>query len=137
MSKPAAQSASYTPTITLQEHFEAILIARDERDRAVAEERDLRYKQLREADDKALQAALAAAEKAVSTALIAAEKAVNKAEVANEKRLENTNEWRQTYGDLARQGIGRQGAATAGWAYLIAGLGIAMGLASLFFAVTR
>jgi len=75
-------------SVSLREYVEALLAAKDIRDR-----------QRFDAQGQALSAALLAAEKAVQTALIAAEKAVAKAETANEKRFESVNEFRKTLSD--------------------------------------
>jgi hypothetical protein len=65
-------------------------------------EYDLRYQQRFDAQQEGLKQALAAAKEAVS-----------KAEVAMEKRFDNTNEWRQTYDDLANKKLGREEYFTA------------------------
>lgn len=111
-------------------------------------ERDDRYSQRFDAQEKAVAAALAAAKEAVT-----------KAETATEKRLEGVNEFRQSLEDQQRtfirqdvfdarfkgledqlallatqasenkgRGVGRNDA----WAYLVAGVSLAIAIAALF-----
>lgn len=139
MSKPAAQSASYTPTITLQEHFDKM-----------GAERDLRYTQLRAADAIA-----------ISAALLASEKAVTKADIATEKRFDGVNEFRQALTDLSakqvsrdeyqagitnltekinslaetqNRGAGRSSGTTATWAIVVTLFGVGFGVIGTVFA---
>ena len=77
--------------ISLREYLETLL-----------REYDLRYQQRFEASQESIKAALEAAKEAVS-----------KAEVAVEKRFDNTNEWRQTFDDLAQGKLGRAEYLTA------------------------
>lgn len=104
-----------------------------------------------EEQDKAVQAALASAEKAVKAALDSSEKAVDKAEGNAEKWREQSNEWRGAMSDRERNfmprtefiafkenndkvvadilksrdtGAGRSGGFSAGWGYLVGGLGL-------------
>ena len=116
---------------TLKEHFEA----------------------LREADKEAVKAALAAAERAVE-----------KAEANAEKWRENANEWRGAMNDRERnlmpraeaeksikanaekidgletrieRSEGRSGGLNAGWAYLLAAIGMLATIVSIVMALWR
>ena len=123
--------------ISIKEYFERVF-----------SERDDRYSQRFDAQEKAVAAALAAAKEAVT-----------KAETATEKRLEGVNEFRQSLEDQQRtfirqdvfdarfkgledqlallatqasenkgRGVGRNDA----WAYLVAGVSLAIAIAALF-----
>lgn len=83
-----------------------------------------RLDQLREADQRAVQEARMAADKGIAAALLAVEKSNSKLEEATNKRFENTNEWRQTYGDLANRGRGA-------WIAVAAAFGIGAALATI------
>lgn len=82
-------------SVTLLYHFEQMMKAERRRQR-----------ELRMTDAAAIATALAAKDLAVAAALAAQEKDVSKTALSNERRFENTNEWRQTYGDLANKGLG-------------------------------
>jgi len=62
--------------------------------------------------DRRMEERFRASERASEVALSAAREATSKADSALEKRLDNTNEWRKSYDDLARQKQGREEAAT-------------------------
>jgi hypothetical protein len=63
---------------------------------------DLRYEQRFRAQETSRTELASLQDKAVAAALAAAKEAVNKAETAIERRLENTNEWRETFSDRDR-----------------------------------
>lgn len=131
-----------TDSVSLREHFEAIL-----------SEMDRRYEQRFDAQ-----------EKANTTALTAAEKAVLKAEVAAEARFASVNEFRGTLsdqtatlmprveaearmqamadklgelGDRVNRAEGRGSGYTASWAVGVAVMGLLLGVGSFVYAVTR
>ena len=123
---------------------------------------DARYEQRFVAQHAAMQVSLVAAEKAVQTALSAAEKAVAKAESATEKRFDAVNEFRGAYQDIIAQQMpraeaeqrlsalleriedvkialvtnsGRSAGLSAGWSYLIGGIGLVLTICSVIIAV--
>lgn len=127
-------------------------------------ELDTRYQERYNSQTKALDAAFLAAEKAVQTALSAAEKAVVKAEVAAEKRFDSVNEFRGAYQDIIAQQMprveaeqriaalsekidevkasalivaGRGQGLSAGWGYLVGGIGALVTVINLIIIVLK
>ena len=125
---------------------------------------DRRYDQRFAAQEKATADALVALEKSTAAALAAAQMAVNKAEVANEKRLDSVNEFRGQLRDQASTFMQTKEAeaklsamnerlvaltarmdkseakgegAGALWGYLVAALGVGLGIAGLVIAFKK
>jgi phosphopantetheinyl transferase (holo-ACP synthase) len=76
---------SVADNVSIREYVERIMA-----------EADLRYQQRFDAQQEGLKQALSAAKEAVV-----------KAETSTDERFRNTNEWRQTYDDLASKKLGR------------------------------
>lgn len=126
--KPAAGDPGWT-LLTLKEHLETLIAAKDVRDQQ-------RY----EASEKALTAALSSADRAVQAALLAAKEAVTKAELAADERFKLLNELRtgvattdqldaleKVVNDLSRRmdtGEGRAKGVSATWATVMVCAGL-------------
>lgn len=116
-------------------------------------ESDLRYQQRYDAQQRALDAALLAAKEAVQAALAAAKEAVAKAELSADKRLELLNELRtgvatteqlealeKVVTELSKRldrSEGHSQGLSAGWAYLLAGIGAVATVIAVVLSLTR
>jgi chromosome segregation ATPase len=126
---------------------------------SVANTRHEQYRERFESQTKAIDAALAAQRTAVDAALAAAQRATSKAEDAAEKRFSLLNELRGALSDQAARFItreevdasiarttervqeltdrinkseGRGAGLNAGWAYLVAAVGLASAVVGIF-----
>jgi hypothetical protein len=127
-------------------HLRELLTAQINDVRRQINEADLRYQQRYDAQTRALDAARVAADLAMQAALVAAEKAVAKAEAAAEKRFDAVSarvddlkeDSAHTFAGIQVQlagSVGRGAGLSAGWGYLVAGVGLVAAIVAIVLAV--